>query len=680
VGDLVDYVIRGIPIGCVFALLAVGLVLTYRTSGVFNLAFAAQAYVSAAVFYVVRKEHEWPLVPAALLAIAVVAPLLGLLLERAFFRHLRSAPQLARTVTSLGLLVAIPEVIQLWLGNSGPQKNPPPLWWVERTDQWYWHVVGDYSLDAGQVVTMIAAALVAVALTIVLRFSSLGLKMRAVVESPRMAQLSGVDADRVSMTAWALSSAIAGLTGVLLAPLFEAVHPLHFFTLLAAALAACVMGRLVSIPWAFAGGIGLGVLQAVLAGYLPPSSVLSAGLRPALPFVVLFGLLLVRPPRLGEKTVSDPLVGVDPPPPPPPSAASVEGATTGYLVVAAAAALGGLAYAYWVLDSFWLELVIRGLILAVILASFTVLTGMGGMVSLCQATFAGIGAFATARIVDVTGMPVLVAVLIGVAVAAATGAVLAVPLLRLDGIYLTLATLAFALMFENVLMPLDWVSGGVVGPRVPRPLVAGVDLADNRSFLLFTALCVALVGGVVRLVRHGTTGRFLHALRGSESAAVAVGINPVRQRIVAFALAAGIAGFGGGLMATFRGSVNYDENFRFLLGLVWVVVVVTVGARTVRAAVVAGISFTLMPELLERAPLIPDRWSLGLASALFGLGALTYVRHPEGILDHQMSTLWRLLRRGRDGDDDAPAGAAHEREPATSTTATSTAFHVSATT
>lgn len=675
-GDLVDYAIRGLPIGCVFALLAVGLVLTYRTSGVFNLAFAAQAYVSAALFYVVRKEHGWPLVPAALLAIVVVAPALGLLLERAFFRHLRSAPPLTRIVTSLGLLVAIPEVVKLWLGSNSPQKNPPPLWWVERTDQWYWHVLGDYSLDAGQVVTIVAAAAVAVGLTVVLRFSALGLKMRAVVESPRMAQLSGIDADRVSMTAWALSSAIAGLTGVLLAPLFEGVDPLYFFTLLAAALAACVMGRLVSIPWAFAGGVGLGVLQAVLAGYLPPSSVLSTGLRPALPFVVLFGLLLVRPPRLGERAVSDPLTGVDPPPPPSPSAASLsagsaEGATTGYLVVAAVAALGGLAWAYWMLDSFWLELVIRGLILAVILASFTVLTGMGGMVSLCQATFAAIGAFATAQIVDATGMPVLGAMLIGVAMAAATGAVLAVPLLRLEGVYLTLATLAFALMFENVLMPLDWVSGGVVGPRVPRPLLAGVDLADNRSFLLFTALCIVVVGGVVRLVRHGSTGRFLHALRGSESAAVAVGINPVRQRIVAFALAAGIAGFGGGLMATFRGSVNYDENFRFLLGLVWVVVVVTVGARTVRAAVVAGISFTLLPELLERAPLIPDRWSLGLASALFGLGALTYVRHPEGILDHQMSMLWRLLRgRGRGGEP----GAEPEVAPRT------TAFQVSATT
>ena len=89
--DLLEYAIRGIPTGCVFALLAVGLVLTYKTSGVFNLAFAAQAYASAAVFYVLRKDHEWPLLPAALLAVVVVGPAIGLLLDRVLFRYLRNA-------------------------------------------------------------------------------------------------------------------------------------------------------------------------------------------------------------------------------------------------------------------------------------------------------------------------------------------------------------------------------------------------------------------------------------------------------------------------------------------------------------------------------------------------------------------------------------------------------------
>ena len=81
--ELIGYIILGIPFGCVFALVAVGLVLTYKTSGVFNLAFAAQAFASAAVYYDLKARHEWPIIPAFLIAVVVVAPLIGLILDRA---------------------------------------------------------------------------------------------------------------------------------------------------------------------------------------------------------------------------------------------------------------------------------------------------------------------------------------------------------------------------------------------------------------------------------------------------------------------------------------------------------------------------------------------------------------------------------------------------------------------
>lgn len=642
--DVPEYAVRGAPLGCVFALLAVGLVLTYRTSGVFNLAFAAQAYVSAAVFFVVRKEHGWPLLPSALVAIVVVAPLLGLLLERVLFRHLRGSPELTRIVTSLGLLVAIPELVKLWLGDES-RRNPPPLWYVDRTDQWLWPEGGRIVLDAGQMATILSAIAVAIGLTLLLRRSAIGLRMRAVVESPRMSQLAGVNADRVSMTAWALSSTLAGLTGVLLAPFFAELLPLHFFTLLVAALAACVLGRLVSIPLAFAGGIGLGVLQAVLAGILPTDSVLATGLRPALPFVVLFVLLIARPPRLGDRVEADPLAGVDPPPPPPPSAIRGRQLTMSTRAVAVTAAALGLFAGVFLLDGFWRYLVTSGLVLAVILMSFTVLTGMGGMISLCQATFAAVGAFTTAQLVDATDAPVLAAIIVGSAVAAALGGLLAVPVLRLPGIYLTLATLAFALMFENVLVPLDWVSGGSTPLRVPRPVIAGIDLGDDRAFFVFAAACVAVVGMLVLRIRDGMTGRFLHAVRGSESGAIAVGISPFRQKMLAFSLAAGIAGFGGGLTATWTGSANYNQSFAFVLGLVWVVLVMTSGARSIQAALFGGLAFFLLPELLLRVPLLPNEWAPGLAITLFGLGALGYARHPEGIIEAQTSAAIRVIQR-----------------------------------
>lgn len=684
-GDLLRYAVQGIPAGCVFALLAVGLVLTFKASGVFNLAFAAQAYVSAAVFYSVRKEDAWPLVPAAVLAILVVAPIVGLLFDRLLFRHLRTASSGAKLISSIGLLVAVPELVKLWFGSDS-KKNPPPLWWVERSDQWLWPQSGRFVLDAGQIATIASAAVVAVGLTVLFRWSSIGLQMRAVVESPRMAELNGVNAGRVSGVAWILSSVLAGLSGVLLAPLFAALNSLDFFTLLVAALAAAVFGRLVNIPMAFAGGLALGVLQAILAGTLPTDSIVATGLRPALPFVVLFALLLLYPGLKSIRDVADPLAGVDPPPPPPAASLRTPAWATVSRVATALAVVGGVAIGWFVLDAFWLGLIISGVALGVILLSITIITGLGGMVSLCQPTFAAMGAFTTAQVTANFGVPVLGSILLGAAVAAVAGGLLALPVLRLDGVYLALATLAFALMFQSIFVPLSWVSGGSVPMDVPRPLVGSIDFAENRRFFVLCVVCLLLVGGLVTLVKRGTMGLYLDALRGSEHAAAAAGIGPRAARVKAFALSAGIAGFGGGLLATYYGSANFDQSFQFFFGLVWVVLVVTVGSRSVPAAAVGGLTFFLMPEGLDRlfelpadyaadhtGPLasvlgtIEPSWAVGFSFILFGFGALSYAKHPEGVMEFQTTWAFRLISRlgsgsGSDsGDRDArrpvkPAG------------------------
>jgi branched-subunit amino acid ABC-type transport system permease component len=654
--DLVDYVVRGIPIGCVFALLAVGIVLTYKTSGVFNLAFGAQAFASAAVFYDVRERHDWPLVPAFLLAVVVVGPLIGFLLERLLFRHLRTAPALAKLVVSLGLLVAIPELIKLWFGRA-PAYNPPSV----SPDPTRVYTFGDYYVDGNDVATILLTVLTVVGLTLLFRYSAIGLKMRAVVESPRMTELNGINADRVGSFSWMLSSFFAGLAGVLLAPLFAQVDANNYFTLLVAALAAAAFGKMSSIPLTFLGGILLGIAQQALAGTLPRDSILATGLRPSLPFIALILLLLFWPGLRQGRAVSDPLAGVDPPPPAPSAAARSTAATrlTRGLAVAAGALF--LVLSLTVLDDFWLGRMQVAVVMAVIFLSITVITGLGGVVSLCQATFAAVGGFATAQLVDRLGLDVLTAALVGALIAAAVGLVVAMPALRLRGIYLALVTLAFAIMFENILVPQEWVSGGTSSLRVPRPTIGPIDFEDQRAFLLLVLVCLAVVSVLVLLIRSGTTGRFLDALRGSETAALSIGINPVRSTFLVFAVSAGIAGFGGGLLATQSKLVTYQTNYYFFFGLVWVVLVVTMGARSVQAAITAGFVFVLMPELLGDLGISP-----GWATVLFGVGALTYARHPEGIVEYQTrSTIGRLTRlfgRGSSdterppppGQDDAP--------------------------
>jgi ABC-type branched-subunit amino acid transport system permease subunit len=204
------------------------------------------------------------------------------------------------------------------------------------------------------------------------------------------------------------------------------------------------------------------------------------------------------------------------------------------------------------------------------------------------------------------------------------------------------------------LVPLDWVSGGLFPLKVPRPEF----LAGDRAFFLFAVAILAVVGFLVILVRRGTTGRYLDALRGSETAAGAIGINATQSRVVAFALSAGIAGLGGGMLAMFDGQANYAANFTPFFGLFWLVIVVTLGVRTVEGAVQAGLALALFPELLKTLGVSPEYQFI-----LFGLGALTFAKHPEGLLEFakrsQLDAIQRLIdRRKRGRAPDVPAGGA----------------------
>jgi ABC-type branched-subunit amino acid transport system permease subunit len=216
----------------------------------------------------------------------------------------------------------------------------------------------------------------------------------------------------------------------------------------------------------------------------------------------------------------------------------------------------------------------------------------------------------------------------GAAMAALVGAVLAIPVLRLAGIYLSLATLAFALMFDNILVPVGWIGGGVTPVRVPRPVIGPFDLSNNKSFFVFCLILLAVVSMLVIFVRRGTTGHYMDALRGSNTAAQSIGINPAKAKIIAFALSAGIAGLGGGLLSMKKG-IAIPQDYVVTFGLVFVVIVVSTAARTVEGAINAGIAFTIIPYILSDWLGLSQGW----AFILFGIGAIQYARHPEGTLE-----------------------------------------------
>jgi branched-chain amino acid transport system permease protein len=621
----------GIPYGCVYALVALGLVITYRASGVFNFAFGAQAFVSAAVFYTTRTEDHWPLWAAAAFSVVGVGAVLGLLLDRLLFRHLRRATTTARLVVSLGLLVGLPAAVQAaWFG-AATRLGPPPLGPSPARQV----VLGPFRLDTNELAVVAATAAVLVLLGALLRSRSVGVRLRALVESPRLLELAGVRTAPVSAAAWAVSSVLAGLAGVLLAPLYASLDALQFDVLVVAAIAAAALGRLRSLSLAVAGGLLLGVGQEVLTSYLPLGSQLAEGLRPSLPFVLLLGLLLASSGLRAGGETEDPLASVDPP--------VLEGGFAGAspwppgpwrwgLVVAAAAAL------VVGLPAYWLYLASTAVAMAVVFLSYTVLTGMGGLLSLCQAELAGVGAFTAGQLAQREGLPVLVGVVVGGLVAAAVGVVAALPSLRLGGLYLALATFAFGLLLDNLVFPESWAGNGSTGLTVPRPLLGPVDFSASRPFFLLSLAVLALAGGAVVRLQRGTTGQRLAALRGSELGAEAVGIDVRRAKMTAFVLAAALAGVGGALLGSALGAVS-SSNFTFFQSLFWLVIVAVMGVRTVSGAVGAGFALVFAPKVVA---LLPGRLSV-LAAVVFGFAALAYARHPEGLL----SLAARLVRPAR---------------------------------
>jgi hypothetical protein len=181
-------------------------------------------------------------------------------------------------------------------------------------------------------------------------------------------------------------------------------------------------------------------------------------------------------------------------------------------------------------------------------------------------------------------------------------------------------------MVEQVVFNREDVSNGEFGIPVGRPEFARGD----RAWFLLVFAIFALVGFGVIFIRRGTTGRYFAALRGSETAAASIGINATRQRIILFALSSGIAGLGGGMLAMHDGTI-YSTSYPVLLGAAWVVVVVTLGCRTIDGAVNAALGLVVFQWLLTDALQLPGSFPL----VLFGLGALTYARHPEGIVELQ---------------------------------------------
>lgn len=650
---MLQYVLAGLALGSIYAIASAGLVITFVSAGVLNFAFGSMAYFVARFYYWLNSQHGWPTNAAGAVSLLVVAPLMGVVLYGLLFRFIRGKSTLVKLVATIGLSVGLPPVADFLFGTQ-TITSAPGLAALSDTP---YHVLGT-TVTTDQLITYGFLLFVVVAGTAVLKLTDVGLKVRAMVDSEAMASLSGTHPGRVALGVWATSATLAGLAGILVAPT-NGLNTTGMTALMAAAFAAVVAARLRSLAGAVAVSLAMGVVTDVIQKYLPPDSSFTAAIIPSIPFgfiLVFLIFYLLRSGSLHEDAgVAGPLDQAIRPANqdaegPGVSAASGRGSGLGLVPLAVVAALPLIFHG----SAYWLGLVAAGVCYGITFLTFTVVTGEGGMLWLSQIIFAGTGALAAAQFVRAWHVPVLLAIVIGGVIAAAAGAVIGLLTIRLGDLYVALVTLTFGLLVETLVFTRDRFLESGLGVPLNRPSFA----QSNLSFA-YLALGVFLLLALLTLnLRRSTSGLALRAVRDSEPASRTLGLSVLQVKVIVGSVAAFVAAVGGGFLAMYA-NVAQPQNYATFAGLVWLAVVTAMGARSIIAAALSGMTFTLMPGLF--ATYVPTRWA-EVPQLLFGLGAIGVARHPEGVVAQSGRQIRALLLRslagrGRAGVEDlAPPG------------------------
>ncbi|MGA8370296.1 MAG: ABC transporter permease [Acidimicrobiales bacterium] len=650
---MLQYVIAGLVLGGIYAIASAGLVITYVSSGILNFAFGALAYFVARFYYYLHSQEHWGILAAALVSIVVAGPAIGVFLYFALFRFLRLSSPLIKVVATLGLLVTIPAIATLVFGNQAILKAPGLAPEPVRV----FNFLG-VPVTMDQIIVYICVVATVVLGAVTLRYTDVGLKVRAMVDSPSMTALSGTSPNGVSIGVWAVSTFFAGLAGVLAAPIIG-LEPGNFTLLIAAAFAAVIAARLKSLTIAVIVGLLMGVVTSLIQRYLPPSSSVTTEIVDAVPFMFIAVFLLYSLLRRGQVSETERVGGALDMAIIPQGESQLAGSTSSALdsgslgliskyggpaVIMIVAALLPI-----IVGGFWIGLVGQAFAYAVIFLSFTLVTGEGGMIWLCQITFAGVGGLTAAVLATNHGWPILAAIVVGGLVALPMGLIIGFLTIRLGGLYVALVTLTFGLLMENLVFTLGVFQNQGLGINVLRPSWASTDTA----FAYLCLVAFAIVSLFIVNLRRSTTGLALNAVRWSEPGSRTLGISVVPMKIIVAGLGALVAGIGGGLLVTAQTTAQ-PANFATFLGVVWLAVLVTIGVRSNVAALVAGLSFTLVPALFQAY--LPS-WTAQIPPVLFGLGAIGVAKFPDGTLaqNGQVLRRWLLHLANRGATPDIPA-------------------------
>lgn len=584
--EIVNFALIGLSTGALYAMVAQGLVLVYRGSGLLNFAQTGIVMSGAYFYYEINDRLGLP-TWASLIATVVAGALLGALIHLVVLRPMRNSSPLARVIATLGVLTVLYSIAIIRYSDSirGVESVLPTR---------IIHFSDNLSIDGQRIYIFGIGVILTAALWLIYRYTAYGRVATAVSENELTAATLGYSPDRIATINWAAAGGIAALSGVLIAPILYLDPTQLAITLMIFPLAAALLGGFVSFPGALVASLAIGVAQSELARYWDQT-----GISSALPFVLVIAYLVIRGrgvPVRGTPLDRLPVVG--------------SGRVRPLVVLVLYVAFAALAFT---IDIDWQNALTITIATAIICLSVVVVTGYAGQLSLAQYVLAGVGALTAAKLSP--HLPFVVCLLLAVAVNLVVGLVVGLPALRTRGVTLAVVTFGLGVALYAVVLSNVELTGGLGGLPVRVPSLFGWDMDpffQGGRYAFFALTLLVLIALAVANLRRGAVGRQLLAVRSNVRAAAALGVNVSVAKSYAFTLAAGIAAVGGVLLAFIQPSVLVNSfNVFTCITIVGVVVIgglgSPVGALIGSLLVAGGITsriFGQWESLSEYLPLI----------------------------------------------------------------------------
>jgi ABC-type branched-subunit amino acid transport system ATPase component/ABC-type branched-subunit amino acid transport system permease subunit len=620
-------VVRGLIVGALGALVALGMALVYGANRIVNFAQVEMGFVPAVLAYLLMERSGWPYLVAVAAGLAAAVGL-GAATERLVIRRFVGAPRLLVTIATLGLgqvFFAVATLLPDWWDTqifSGRMPAPFQLDWA----------IGNVHFDSRDLLALVVAPLALVAVATFLQRSDVGVAVRAAADSTERASLLGIPVQRLQTLVWSLASTLAFVTvflrsGILGVPTIGLALSLR---VLFNALVALVLGRMTNLVGVTSAAVALGVLERGIVQHHGDDVV-----EPVLGLILVVVLLLRRREVAG---------GGDPD-----SQATWRAAEEVRRIPAALAGLRELQVARWValgavgFVALVLPAFLSGsqtfeaaalLIFALLGVSLVLLSGWGGIISLGHVAYFAVGAAVAAWAIVEHGVDLFPAMLLAALAGAVVATLVGIPGVRLRGIYLAVCSFGFALATTGYLLDqdrVDWVPRERVGRA---PLLGGFGVGSQTAVYYLALVVLALAVAGVANLRRSRFGRALVALRDNDRAARSYAVDAIRLRLAAFALSGALAALAGALF------VHHEQYWRSTsYGAVENLEVFTM--------VVVGGMTTLTGAVLGALYLLGTRWLLDDESQLLasGMGVLAVLLlFPDGLAGVVYAVRDRVLR------------------------------------